>query len=233
MHHQYGTVQRKEQERGEGAQDVAQDRAQKLENFLLPLVQTLDTLGDKRLVRTLVQCCVAIKRFRNHKQGVWLSELGSYMDGYREKEVKATAGTKRLGNVLRSLKWSILQIDQFLLEKADEEGKTLKGEGKRIFCIWDGSVIEKPESEKIEGLCPVISSKAKGLHRSKKGMVFNPPPTKPITVTGMQWTSALLTGMEGLVSVAVMSWWSTRGEYAVKMREQEELLLRKCVRKWG
>lgn len=95
MHHQYDTAQRKEQELRESTQDIAQEGAQKLELFLLPLLQVLDTLLDKRLVRTLVQCCVAIVRFRNDKQGLWLSELGSYMDGYREKEERATAGTKR------------------------------------------------------------------------------------------------------------------------------------------
>ena len=92
----------------------------------------------------------------------------------------------------RSIKWSVLHIDRYLLEEADKQVKKLKGQGKRILCIWDGSVIEKPESSKIEGLCPVVSSKAKRLHRSKKGLVFNFPPKKAITVTGMQWTGALI-----------------------------------------
>jgi hypothetical protein len=85
----------------------------------------------------------------------------------------------------------------------------------------------------LEGLCPVVSSKAKRLQRSKKGMVFNFPPKKAITVTGMQWTAALITGMEGTVKVAVMSWWTTRGDAARKLREQQELLLRKVIRQWG
>jgi hypothetical protein len=41
--------------------------------------------------------------------------------------------------------------------------------------MWDGSVIEKPESEKIEGDCPVISRKATRLQRSRKGVVFAVP----------------------------------------------------------
>ncbi|OLE56601.1 MAG: hypothetical protein AUG74_18895 [Bacteroidetes bacterium 13_1_20CM_4_60_6] len=49
----------------------------------------------------------------------------------------------------------------------------------------------------------------------------------------MQWTGALITGMEGMIKVAVMSWWTTKGDYATKLREQEEMLLRRCVRQWG
>ena len=179
----------------------------------------LDTLLDKRLVRTLVQCCVAIIRFRNTKQGLLLSELGSSMDGYRGLSTTAPAGTKRIRNLLRSIKWSILQIDRSLLEEAEKEVRTLKEQGKRIFCIWDGSVIEKPESSKLEGLCPVVSSKAKRLNRSRKGLVFNFPPRKPITVTGRQWTGALITGMEGMIHVALMSWWSTRRSAVENMCE--------------
>ena len=222
---------RKENE--QDAKIASQELTQLIEEFLSPLLLVLDTFLDKRLVRTLVQVCVAIIRFRNQKQGLLLSELGSYMDGYQGLSAKAPAGTKRLGNLLRSLKWSILHIDEYLLKEADKEVKRLRKQGKRILCIWDGSVLEKPESCAIEGLGPVVSSKAKRLHRSRKGLVFNFPPRKPITVAGMQWTGALITGMEGMINVALMSWWTTKGEYATKLREQEEMLLRKCVRQWG
>ena len=83
----------------------------------------LDTLLDKRLVRTLVQCCVAIIRFRNNKQGLLLSEFGSYMDGYAGLSGNAAAGTKRISNLIRSLKWSVFHIDQYLLDEADKEVK--------------------------------------------------------------------------------------------------------------
>ena len=56
---------------------TSQEFAQLLETFLAPLLLVLDQVLDKRLVRTLVQCCVAIIRFRNQKQGLLLSELGS------------------------------------------------------------------------------------------------------------------------------------------------------------
>lgn len=221
------------QENEQDAQKASQELTQLLEEFLTPLLIVVDTLLDKRLVRTLVQICVAILRFRNQKQGLLLSELGSYMSGYQGISTSAPAATKRIGNLLRSVKWSLLQIDDYLLDESDKEVKRLKDLGKRILCIWDGSVIEKPESQAIEGLCPVTSSKAKRLQRIKKGLVFNFPVKKPITVAGMQWTGALITGMEGRIHIAVMSWWTTRGDYATKMREEEERLLRKCIRKWG
>jgi hypothetical protein len=56
---------------------------------------------------------------------------------------------------------------------------------------------------------------------------------KPIQVTGMQWTAAIIAGMEGPVKVAAMRWWTTKGDYATRLREQEEEMLRTLVRKWG
>src|SRR5712692_8679035 len=107
-------------------QQVSQELAQMLETFLSPLLLVLDTFLDKRLVRTLVQCCVAILRFRNNKQGLLLSELGSYMDGYSGLSVNAPAGTKRVGNLIRSIKWRVFHIDHYLLQEADKEVQKLK-----------------------------------------------------------------------------------------------------------
>ena len=124
----YAILQEKEQDPQKASQEIAQD----LEVFLFPFLSVLATLLDKRLVRTLVQCCVAIIRFRNTKQGLLLSELGSYLDGSRGLATTATAGTKRRSNILRSIKWSILQIDRYVLEEAEKEVRTLKEQGKRI-----------------------------------------------------------------------------------------------------
>src|SRR5438132_1404794 len=49
---------------------LSQELAQLLESFLGPLLVVLDKYLDKRLVRTLVQCCVAIIRFRNNQRGL-------------------------------------------------------------------------------------------------------------------------------------------------------------------
>jgi hypothetical protein len=77
-----------------------------LESFFLPFLLFLDTVLDKRLVRTLVQCLVAIIRMRNNPQALWLSELGSYLQGYDGYSSSAPAGTKRVGKLLRSVKWT-------------------------------------------------------------------------------------------------------------------------------
>lgn len=212
---------------------TSQEFAQLLESFLTPLLLVLDRVLDKRLVRTLVQCCVAIIRFRNHKQGLLLSELGSYLDGYAGLSRTATAGTKRVGNLLRSLKWSALHIDRFLLEEANTEVQRLKAEGKRILCLFDGSVIEKPESRTLEATAPVLSSKAKRLNRSRKGLLFNQPAFRPVRVMGMEWTGTIITGLAGIPRLAVMGWWTTKGDYATKLREKEEEVLRVLVRRWG
>jgi len=53
----------------------------------------------------------------------------------------------------------------------------LKMEGEEVYVIWDGSVIEKPESQKAKDLCAVKSSKV--ARRSKEGericRMFSPP----------------------------------------------------------
>jgi hypothetical protein len=183
---------------------LSQELAQMLETFLWPLLVVLDKSIDKRLVRTLVQCCVAIIRFRNNQRGLLLSELGSYMDGYHGLSKTATAGTKRVGKLIRSLKWNVLQIDQFLLDEANKEVERLHGLGQRILCIMDGSVIEKPESTSLEAIGPVLSSKAKRTSRSRKGLLFNLPPLRPIRVMGMEWTGTIITGLEGIPRLAVM-----------------------------
>jgi transposase len=229
MPSKYDIVRRVDQEEAGASQEMLQ----LLETFLAPLLYMLDRLLDKRLVETLVQSCVAIIRFRSYKQALWLSELGAYLPGKAGQSRQGPAGTKRLGNLIRSLKWSICSIDHFLLEEADKVVMKLKQERKRILCTWDESSWEKPESEKLEGLCGVVSSKAKRLQRWTKGVTFNFPPKKAITVTGMEWTGALITGMEGVVKVAIMSWWTTKGDYATKLREHQEKLLRQVVRQWG
>ena len=116
-----------------------------LERFLEPLVLKLDRVLDRRLVRTMLQCLVAILRLRTTPQVLWLSELGSYLQGYEGYARSATAGTKRVGKLLRSVKWTVGLIDGYLLEKADVEVARLKEQGNRVLCLWDGSVVEKPK----------------------------------------------------------------------------------------
>jgi hypothetical protein len=50
---------------------------------------------------------------------------------------------------------------------------------------------------------------------------------------GMQWTAAVIVGMQGLPHLALSRWWTTKGVFATKLRDAEEEALRVCVRKWG
>jgi hypothetical protein len=204
-----------------------------LESFLQPFLHILEEALDKRLVRTFLQCLVAIIRGRNNAQVLWLSELGSYLDGYGAEVCSAAAGTKRVGKLLRSVKWTPDLIERYLLEKADEEVQKLKELQQRILCIWDDSVVEKAESEKGEGLGPVLSSKAKRRGRTKRGVVFNWPAPRPVRVIGMQWTAAVIVGMQGFPHLALSRWWTTKGVFATRLRDTQEEEFRVCFRKWG
>jgi len=150
-----------------------------LESFLHPFLLALDKVRDKRLVRTLLQCLVAIIRLRTNPQALWLSELGSYLQGYEGYASSAAAGTKRVGKLLRSVKWTVDLIDRYILAKAEEEVTQLKEQGKRILCLWDGSVVEKAASEKSEGLCPVLGSQSEEARahqtRSRVQLARTPP----------------------------------------------------------
>src|SRR5258708_39109832 len=74
---------------------------------------------------------------------------------------------------------------------------------------------------------------AKRRQRTKRGLVFNWPAPRPVRVMGMQWTAALIVGMQGLPHLAVSRWWSTKGVFASRLRDTEEAALRLCIRKWG
>ena len=229
MHNKYDILQGNEQD----PQHVSQFLAQELEIFLSPFLHVLNCLVDKRLVDACLQTMIAMLRFRNMKQGLKLSELGSYIAGYLKEVITAPAGTKRIGNFLRSLKWSASLIDTYLVEEADKQLRELIKQGKRVLCIHDSSVVEKPESSKSDELCPVISSKSKRLTRSKRGKVFNEPRARPVMVTGMHWKAALLAGMQGLPQVVMMKWSTTRGDYAENQREAEKDIFRHLAYKWN
>ena len=53
---------------------MARELEAELTQFLAPLVAWLDTLLDKRLVRTLVASIVALVEWRNRAHGLLLSE---------------------------------------------------------------------------------------------------------------------------------------------------------------
>ncbi len=144
---------------------------------------------DKRLVRTFLATIEVIITFRDRATGLLLSELG----GYLETPDKAAAGTKRLSNLLHSSKWAGWLIARLLWQRASQQLEHWRQAGQEALVLWDESVWEKPESQHLEGLCAVRSSKAKRLTHYKKG--YYSPPSKPIFVPGLQWRGVLLVSL--------------------------------------
>lgn len=133
--------------------------------------------------------------------------MGSYIAGYAH----ASAGTKRLSNLLRCKKWDVSLIDDFFFKQTQERIIQWRKAGKRPLCLWDDSRLEKPESWFSERLCSVESSKGKRLTKIKKG-VYKPPSAR-ICVPGFHWTGVLLSALGEVPSVCQMSWWTSRGKY--------------------
>jgi len=212
----------------EASPAVAEALAERLAQFLAPLLSQLDAQVDKRLVRTFLTTIQVIIQFRHRSYGLLLSELGAYI----LSPDKAPAGTKRLSNLLRCQKWSYTLIDHFLWHQAETRQAELEAQEEEVLVVWDTSVLEKPESIALEGLCAVRSSKAARLKRIKPGY-FNPPGGRPIFVPGMNWLSLLVMGRSGPPTLAAMRWWTTRGKLASDKRTEEKHLLRRCADAWG
>ena len=145
-------------------QRLSEHDATRLLRFVEPLVRDLDKTVDKRPVRTLVQAVEAIIAFRDRCNGLVLSQLGSFLDG-----LGRGGGTKRLSTLIHHQNWKAQQIEEFLLNRADEQLSSWQEPRQDALLIWDGTVLEKPESLAAEGLCAVRSSKAKRLTHVKKG----------------------------------------------------------------
>jgi hypothetical protein len=207
--------------------EVSSGLQERLVKFLGEFLWELDERIDKRLVRTMVLTIGAIIELRHPGSGLLLSELG----GHILNPWQAPAGTKRVSNLLLSGKWHYGLIERFLWRQGDERIAELQASGEEALAIWDESVLEKPESRKLEGLCAVRSSVAGQLKRIKPG--FYNPPSKPLFVPGMNWLSVLVMGMSGAPTVASMRWWSSRGVGSSDKRTEEGKLLDHCCKRWG
>ena len=194
---------------GCSAAEIATALRERLATLLQPLLTPLDAQIDRRLVRTFLATIEAVLRLRNRAHGLLLSELGGELLG----PAHAPAGTKRISNLLRSPKWHASLIATFLWQQAQARVQEWQQSGAEYLLIWDDSVLEKPESQKAQGLCPVRSSKAARLARRRKGF-SGPPPARPIYVPGMRWLCLLLLGEQGPPQVAAMEWWSPRQQAA-------------------
>jgi Transposase DDE domain len=210
------------------AAQVSWQLAGRLSDLFAPLLTALDKQLDVRLVRTFLVTIAAIIQFRNRAQGLLLSELGALLTCPEQ----APAGTKRLSNLLRSTKWGSALIETYLWQQANGHLDHLEQLGSLALCIWDGSVLEKAESEHLEGLCAVRSSKAKRLRKLKPGL-FNQLSGPPIVVRGMEWTAVLLASLKDLPTVVAMQWWSRKGVQATTQREVEASLLERMAGAWG
>jgi hypothetical protein len=219
---------------GEGKQAsplVATELSHQLYTLLAPLLHQLDTLLDRRLVRTFFTTLQVIVQFRHRSYGLLLSELGGYILGPHQ----APAGTKRLSNLLRSPRWNHSLIEQFLWQGAGERIEALAAQGEDALVMWDESELEKAESIRLEGLCAVRSSKAARLKRIKPGY-YNPPGGPPVFVPGMHWLTLLVVGRSqesGPPWAGAMRWWTCRGKWTSDKSTQREQLLSQCAQAWG
>jgi hypothetical protein len=179
-------------------------------------------------VKTLLDLVFVILIHRNRNSGLLLSELGDHLLGGE----RGPAGVKRIANLIHSVKWKSGLIVKYLWQGADEKVKELRETQKRVYAIWDESVLEKSESLRAEGLCAVRSTKAARLKRIKPGY-FNPPGGRPIFVPGFNWLQLLVTGLQGAPVLAHLCWWTTWGEKASQRRVEEGKILRNVARRWG
>jgi len=206
----------------------AQGLRQQLGEMVRPLLRELDAKLDKRLVATFFTTLQALVVHRHNRCGLLLSELG----GYILSPSQAPAGTKRLSNLLRSQRWQATVIDRFLWRRAEQTVEALNQAGEVALALWDESVLEKPESLALEGLCPVRSSRAARLKRVKPGF-YTPPSGAPIFVPGMQWLSLVVAGFQGVPVLAKLPWWTSRGRFASDRTHELQQVLRQCAETWG
>src|SRR6266699_2158102 len=143
------------------------------------------------------------------------------------RELYERVDKRRLGTLVRHEKWKAQQIDELLLERAEQQLEQWEANGEDGLLIWDGTVLEKPESLKAEGLCAVRSSKAGRLTHVKKG--YYHPPGAPIFVPGMHGIGLLLasrSAKQGPAMLAALRWWTSRGPLASYEKDENCKLLR-------
>jgi hypothetical protein len=196
----------------------------RLKEYVQPLVVQLDDLLDKRLVATFVGLLDSIIRLRHQKHGLLLTELGAKL----LSPDKAPAGTKRISNLIRSENWQHQLLEEFLFQKAFTQLQDWLKEKKRVFALWDDSVIEKHETMQSKDLCSVRSSKAKRLTRIRPGY-YQKCCEKTIHVAGLQWSGVLLTTLKDAPCLLSFRWWTTRGKHVTSQGIVHQQLLKQLV----
>lgn len=203
-------------------EELASCLAQRCFCFLQPLLGQLDRHLDRRLVRTLADAVTALVRHRNRPLALLLSELGAVLAGPEH----APAGTKRLANLIHSDRWRAREIDDYLLGRASErvgEEADKVAEG-RALCILDGSVLEKPESSKAQGLVPVRSAKARRLSRPRPKLgpgYYRGKPGGPVVVPGFLWLGVLVAGWTAVAQRLTLGAWYPYSKAKTEVSEEE------------
>ena len=221
MFFQYGT-EAQEKQTGE---EESQFWASQVETYLARYSERLDAYVDRRVVGNLIATVAGIVQTRGE---LTTSELGSAICG----PAHAEAGTQRLQRALHHEGWEAKVIEEVLWEEAETSRKEMESRGETPLCIWDSSVLEKAESEKLEGLGSVRSSRVRRLARSRKG-VFNRPSGMPVSVRGFEWESLLLVGQSAVPQVVAMKWWSREKGVPGQQRQQQQSLLSQAALHWG
>src|SRR6059058_4036261 len=206
-------------------EEESQFWAEQLARYLKPYQERLDAYLDRRVVGNLMATVGAIVQSRCE---LTTSELGCAICGAAHAE----AGTQRLQRALHHEGWEAEVIEEVLWQEAEKRRQQMQQQGETPLCIWDSSVLEKPESEKLEGLGAVRSSRVRRLARSRKGL-FNQPSRIPVSVRGFEWESLLLLGQSGVPQVVAMKWWSRHKGVPGQQRQQQHVLLSQVAQRWG
>ena len=207
------------------AEEESQFWAQQLATYLAPYHERLDAYLDRRVVGHLTATVAAIVQTRTE---LTTSALGSAICG----PAHAAAGTQRLQRALHHEGWEAEVIEEVLWQEAERSRQQMEQRGETPLCLWASSVLEKPESEKLEGLGAVRSSRVRRLARSRKGL-FNQPSHMPVSVRGFEWESLLLVGQSGVPQVVAMKWWSRHKGVPGQQRQQQHVLLSQAAQRWG
>lgn len=220
MFSQYGT----EELEAQSATAESQRWAEQLEAYLRPYRERWDAYLDSRVVGNLTAAVAGILQTRS---ALTLSEVGSTLCG----PAHAEAGSQRLQRAMHHQGWKASLIEQVMLEQAEAHHQQIEQAGDTPLCVWDGSVLEKPESRALEGLGSVRSSRVRRLARSRAGL-FNRPGV-PVSVRGFEWESVLLVGLRGVPYLAATRWWSREKSQGGQQRQVQASLLRQVAGKWG
>ena len=206
-------------------EEESQFWAEQLAKYLKPYQERLDAYLDRRVVGNLMATVGAIVQSRCE---LTTSELGCAICGAAHAE----AGTQRLQYALHHPGWEAEVIEEVLWQEAEQRRQQIEQQGETPLCIWDSSVVEKPESEQLEGLGTVRSSKARRLGRSRKGL-YNQPSRLPVSVRGYEWESLVLLGANGIPQVVAMRWWQRHKGVPGQQRMQQHSLLSQVASRWG